>query len=121
MAMVYVDMPRRGKTPCDGCTPPNDPGGGFEPAIMRVVGTLDGMNVCTGCARDIIKSIAARFMLHDARSTADLMSFFAAEGAARKSTPRRRAAIAKRIAPPADSVDVLPAGAAPKKAKKGSR
>jgi hypothetical protein len=123
MAAVYVTVDyfgaaRRDRPPCDGCTPANDPLGGFEPSAMRVIGTSSGMNLCTRCARDVIKSIAARFMLYDPRSSHDLMDFFAVEA----STPApQRPRPARRLAPPDGQVDVLPPGTkVPKSAKKGT-
>lgn len=128
MADVFVTVDyfgaARGEShpPCEGCTPagdfaPNDNHLQANPSVMKVIGSSGGMHLCTRCARDTIKSIAARFMLHDPRSTRDLMSFFAVESAAAK-PPRPRRPAAKKLAAPDNSVDVLPAGAAPKSAKK---
>jgi len=126
----YFEVARRRRPPCDGCTPPDivlpvltaDVMAHADPADLRVIGTSGGMNLCTRCARDVIKSIAARFMLYDRRSSHDLLDFFAIEAIeARKPAPRKPRLAANRMLPPPDGeVDVLPRGAkVSKSTKKG--
>ena len=120
----YFEAARRERPPCDGCTALGhleQPVDQREPAAMRVIGTSGGMNLCTRCARDVIKSIAARFMLYDRRSSHDLLDFFAVE--ANRPAPRKpRPAATNRMIASADGVaDVLPRGTkVPKSAKKGA-
>lgn len=126
----YFGAARRDRPPCDGCTPPGDPSNGdlskddlrAELAVLRVVGASGGMHLCTSCARDVVKSIAARFVLHDRRSTRDLMDFFAAEARKKPTRRRRRAVPAARMIAAADGeVAVLPRSARmPKSTKKGT-
>jgi len=108
----YFGTARRDRPSCEGCTAPGDVSKmdllRATPAVLCVVGASGGMNLCTSCSRGVVKSIAARFVMHDRRSTRDLMDFFAAE--ARKKTRRKRAPppAVRMIAPTNGEVTILP-------------
>lgn len=90
----YFGTARSDRPPCESCTPPGDPSMTdllqVNSSVLRVIGASGGMNLCTRCARDVVKSIAARFVLFDGQSTRDLMSFFAVTTKKKPKSPRQR-------------------------------
>lgn len=92
-------LPKPAQPPwCSGCTGPHVKSHALVrpvPAAYRIVGVAFELDLCSTCCENLVKSIAARFMLYDGKRSRELMRFFAVDlpKPRRKRRPRRKPVI----------------------------
>lgn len=92
---------------CMGCLPTDGTSAIVVPvpAAYRIISTAYGVDLCTACAVNMIKSLAARFAMYERSATRDLMDFFAVNIRLPKK-PRARRKLPKLIASVAGAVPI---------------